>query len=230
MNRWDYSKAKSSYHFDPTVKEDANPPFKIVGRIEGDLAGVYRDCLKCAQPEPNGFLNRLKVKHGWEDKPFTQALDQAELEFLQLDPNHVFFYNLKATGTALYQQIVAALKFRRSGGNFHIQRPGGLFPYHIDELPGLKDNQADHWLDRDPKWAARLEIQVFDWQPGHVWAYGNTYWKQWRAGDIAWHDWRSTPHGTANIGRTDRVTLQISGLCSDETLEILEKGDFVMRF
>jgi hypothetical protein len=98
-----------------------------------------------------------------------------------------------------------------------------MFPYHVDEIPNIKDNQIDHEFDKHPEQVARLEIMVYDWQPGHVWAYGNTYWKQWKAGDIAWHNWRDIPHGTANFGRSDRVTLQVTGLTTDLTLERLQK-------
>jgi hypothetical protein len=227
--RWDYSKELSNYHFDNSINEDANPHFKIIGRVKGDLLGFYKRSLEKFNPEPNGFLNRLDVQLDWKDIPYTIDYDRAELEYLQLDPNHVFFHNLRYDKTDMaIIKILMSFKFKDndlSGASFHIQRPGGVFPYHIDEIPGVKKNDPNSFLDKDPKWAARFEIQLYDWQPGHVWAVGNTYWKQWKAGDIAWHDWRNTPHGTANIGRSDRTTLQITGLCTEETLAIIANGN-----
>lgn len=229
LTRWDYSKQFSNYHFDNNVNEDTNPHFKVIGRIEGNLAALYEEQLKVYTPEPNGFLNRMQVQNRRDDPPYTTDYDRAELEYLNLDPDHIFFYNLHRTGNKTIQRIIDSFKFKKAGGSFHIQKPGGIFPYHIDEIPGIKGNDPNSWLDKDPQWAARFEIQVFDWQPGHVWAIGNTYWKQWKAGDIVWHNWRDTPHGTCNLGRSDRVTLQVTGLCSEETLEIIKNCNHVFR-
>lgn len=233
MTRWDFSKSRSSYHFDPTIPEDDDPPFKIVGRVDGDLAYHLGQALQGTNGTPNGFLNRLKVQNGVGDKPFTADMDRAELEHLNLKPDHTFFNNVKPV-TDVVAKIRDAFGFAppapgQSGGSFHIQKPGMMFPYHVDEIPFVRGNQKDHWLDQNPFAVARLEIMVYDWQPGHVWAYGNTYWKQWKAGDIAWHDWRSTPHGTANIGRTDRATLQITGWTTEQTRQMIRDGNVTIK-
>lgn len=229
ITRWDYSKNLSNYHFDPTINEDNNPHYKLIGRADINLAAEYYACLKRHPLEANGFLNRLQVQYKQDNPPFTQEYDKAELEYLKLDPNHIFFYNLRKAGSDIVEKLIDSFKFKKAGASFHIQKPGGMFPYHVDEIPGTKGNDPNSWLDKDPKWAARFEIQVFDWQPGHVWAIGNTYWKQWKAGDIIWHNWRDTPHGTCNLGRSDRVTLQITGLCSEETIEIINNGNFLFK-
>jgi hypothetical protein len=226
ITRWDYSKRLSNYHFDPAINEDADLPYKLIGRIDGDLIKEYKLQLSKHDPQPNGFLNRLSVQSTIEDKPYTQDYDAAELKFLGLKRDHVFFYNLKTNDNPIVNKIIEAFKFKHAGASFHIQKPGGIFPYHIDEIPAIKNNNPTSILDKNPKWAARFEIQVFDWQPGHVWAVGNTYWKQWRAGDILWHDWRNMPHGTCNLGRSDRVTLQLTGICTQETIDIIENGNF----
>ena len=41
MTRWDYSKNLSNYHFDNTINEDNNPHYRVIGRVEGDLAALY---------------------------------------------------------------------------------------------------------------------------------------------------------------------------------------------
>jgi len=228
LTRWEYSKSFSNYHFDPTIDEDADPPFRRIGRIEGNLYAIYQEQLKKHQPRPNGFLNRLAVQSTITTPPYTIDYDRAELEYLGLDENHVFFDNLLARDNPAVQKIIDAFGFKSAGCNFHVQNPGCVFPYHIDEIPGIKNNNPNSILDKDPKWAARFEIQVLDWQPGHVWSIGNTYWKQWRAGDIIWHDWRHTPHGTANLGRSDRITLQITGICTEKTIDITQRSDFLV--
>jgi len=229
LTRWEYSKQFSNYHFDPTINEDQDPHWKYLGRVEGDLAGIFYSALEQGKIEPNGFLNRLSVQIGLTEKPFTYEYDKAELEYLNLDPNHTFFDNLNCKHLEGVQKIMSAFHCQHAGATFHIQRPGQTFPFHIDEIPGVKNNRHGSLLDKHPKWGCRFEIPIFDWQPGHVWAVGNTYWKQWKAGDIFWHDWRNTPHRTANISRCDRVTLQITGLCSGETIEIIENGGLTIH-
>lgn len=229
ITRWEYSKKLSNYHFDPTVNEDDCPPYKIIGRIEGDLIGEYQKQLYKHALQPNGFLNRLAVQSSINDVPYTQTYDEAELEYLGLSPDHVFFHNLKTNDNETVSKILTSFKFKHGGASFHVQRPGEIFPYHIDEIPAIKNNNPNSKLDQNPKWAARFEIQVFDWQPGHVWSIGNTYWKQWRAGDILWHDWRHTPHGTCNLGRSDRVTLQLTGICTQETIDIIQSGNLLIK-
>lgn len=229
MNRWDFSKSRSKYHIDPTIVEDDNLPFKIVGRVEGDLVAHLQAALQANPVRANGFKNRLQVQNDVTHKPFTYDMDQEELRDLGLHEDHTFFHNLKpATDVLLKIRDAFGFKTERFGGGFHIQKPGMMFPYHVDEIPNIKDNDPNHWIDQHPEAVARLEIMVYDWQPGHVWAYGNTYWKQWKAGDIAWHNWRDTPHGTCNFGRTDRVTLQATGWTTDKTIKMIESGNNVV--
>lgn len=224
QTRWDFSKSRSNYHFDPTINEDANPPFRVIGRIDGDLVYHLQEALKANPVRANGFKNRLSAQKDSGDKPFTHDMDQAELRHLNLQEDHVFFDNVKPA-TNILDMIRMAFCFdaTKYGGGFHIQKPGMMFPYHVDEIPGVKDNQIDHEFDKHPEKIARLEIMVYDWQPGHVWSYGNTYWKQWKAGDIAWHNWRDIPHGTANIGRSDRATLQVTGMTTERTRRMINQ-------
>ena len=40
---------------------------------------------------------------------------------------------------------------------------------------------------------------------------GNTRIKDWKKGDVLWFDWYNVPHGTANLGRKNRLMLVITG-------------------
>ena len=60
--RWEYSKSLSNYHFDTTINEDADPHYKIIGRIDGDLAAVYEQQLSIYTPKANSFVTRFKVQ------------------------------------------------------------------------------------------------------------------------------------------------------------------------
>jgi len=224
ITRWEYSKAKSKYHFDPARDEDGAPPFRILGHVRGDLKAELERLLKIEKASGNTFTNRIQVQHGLDIAPYTREMDLEELRYRGLAEDHCFFHHLSIRQSELFREIAASFAMESSGAGVHLQYPGQSFPYHVDELPGLKRNDPDHWLDRRPEAAARFEIQLLDWEPGHVWAYGNSYWKQWRAGETAFHSWRDVPHGTANISRSIRATLQVTGLVTERTRRIIEDG------
>jgi hypothetical protein len=223
-NRWDYSKSKSNYHFDSTLNEDAKPPFKILGHIKEDLGAELERLMKVESMHANTFSNRIQVQGKKDKQAFTVDMDLEELRLRGLPEDFAFFYNISIDKSEIFKKVAESFGFKYWKSSVHIQKPGQSFPYHIDELPGIKDNEREHWLDTDPDAAARFEIQIYNWVPGHVWAYGNTYWKQWTAGEIVYHEWRNIPHGTANISREIRATLQITGFVSDITRKIIAEG------
>lgn len=57
-----------------------------------------------------------------------------------------------------------------------------------------------------------LKYSMFlqDWQPGHIFVYGDKMISNYKAGDV--YDWRDSmiEHGAVNIGFNNRYTLQIS--------------------
>lgn len=224
ITRWEYSKSKSNYHFDPFVNEDEASPFKLLGCVRADLAKELQKLLELEMPKENNFSNRLHVQLGRADAPYTIDMDLEELKARGLPEDHSFFYNLPIAKSELYRQVGKSFGMSNWGASVHIQYPGQSFPYHIDEIPGMKDNDPNHWLDSRPDAVARFEVQLLDWEPGHIWSYGNTYWKQWKSGDIAFHEWRHIPHGTANIARKMRATLQVTGYVTDITSAILKNG------
>lgn len=224
MRRWDYSKSKSSYHFDHFRNEDSTPPFKILGHAKGDLVSEFKSLHEKETPFANTFVNRLQQNTNREIKPYTLDYDLNELTQLGLPHDYSFFSILLINQSPFFQELAQSFGMTDVNARIHIQKPGQIFPYHIDEIPGLKKNDPDHWLDQKPEAAARFEIQIFDWMPGHVWSYGNTYWKQWRSGEIAFHEWRHIPHGTANISDSIRASFQVTGFVTDKTLDIIKNG------
>lgn len=224
MRRWDYSKSKSNYHFDFSINEDSNPPFKILGHVKGDLIAEFNRLMQVEKLIPNTFVNRLQHNSPNEVKPYTLDYDLKELSELGLPDDYSFFSVLYIKKSTLFQQVAQSFGLEETNAKIHVQRPGQIFPYHIDEIPGLKKNDPDHWLDQKPEAAARFEIQLLDWRPGHVWTYGNTYWKQWKSGEIAFHEWRHIPHGTANISDSIRASLQVTGFVTEKTLDIIKNG------
>lgn len=220
-SRWEFSKSTSNYHFDPTVDEDDNPPFKQLGRFEGDWSKELELIMGSQEAHPNSFLSRLGPDH----KPYTDRLDAADLERMGLNPEWVLFDKYRVpVETERLRKMINHFGMHNVGCNIHVQRPGQSFFFHIDNLTSLRRNVNKAVIAKNPDAAARFGIALTDWVPGHVYAFGNTYWKQWRAGDVVWHDWINTPHGTANLSQIPRVTLQVTGMVTETTRRLLRDG------
>jgi hypothetical protein len=84
--------------------------------------------------------------------------------------------------------------------------PGCVLPTHGDTYIKFKEIYAV------PSQAAVVRVIIFleDWHSGHYMEMDGTPVINWRAGDwVSWHN--DFPHLAANMGRTDRYTLQLTG-------------------
>ena len=84
--------------------------------------------------------------------------------------------------------------------------PGSVLPMHSDTYTRFKEiyNLSDTTT------VVRTIVLLEDWASGHYLEMNGTPITRWRAGD--WVTWRDDfPHLAANIGKTDRYTLQLTG-------------------
>lgn len=75
--------------------------------------------------------------------------------------------------------------------------PGQFMPMHTD--PHTHDKPCN-----------RYWVPLQDYQPGHVFLYGNTMISDYKAGDVFMFDNEKDIHGSANIGHSPRITLLIT--------------------
>lgn len=95
----------------------------------------------------------------------------------------------------------------------HRLRPSWIIPEHKD----LYRRYREHHDNIDIKNITRIILFLEDWQSGHILQIGNDLVQPWRAGDfVSWVG--DTPHIAANLGSTDRYTLQITGIRYHERL------------
>lgn len=84
--------------------------------------------------------------------------------------------------------------------------PGCVLPMHSDTYNRYK---LIHGLESTHS-VARVIVYLEDWNSGHYTEMNGEPLTQWRAGDwICWRD--DFPHLAANMGKTDRYTLQLTG-------------------
>jgi len=91
--------------------------------------------------------------------------------------------------------------------------PGCVLPNHVDTYARFK-NVHDI---QDHSRIYRAVIFLEDWQSGHYLEMDGDPVIKWQAGDaVVWQNY--TPHLAANMGMTDRYTLQITGLVDAGTI------------
>lgn len=93
------------------------------------------------------------------------------------------------------------------GTSYYRMTPGTVMPEHNDlyksYIKRFDLQGQEHTINR-------ALILLEDWQPGHYLDCLGQAFVHWRAGDVV--EWTyDTPHTAANIGYTDRYTLQITG-------------------
>jgi hypothetical protein len=85
-----------------------------------------------------------------------------------------------------------------------------IIPVHQDHYTVYKKILGTDQTDR--VWRAVVFME--DWKSGHYFEIDSHPWIEWHAGDyIVWKN--DVPHMAANIGRTDRYTLQITGVIDE---------------
>lgn len=75
--------------------------------------------------------------------------------------------------------------------------PGNFLPMHVDPCGSLK-NSTRYW------------IPFQDWELGHVFMYNDRVLTNYKFGDIWQFENAMESHGSANIGKTPRIVLQIT--------------------
>lgn len=207
--------------------------FQIVGRFVGDWIGELEHLIrKYHGGEHFNFLT--KMKKGVQ--PYTYELDKNDMVSSGLPLDTSFVSKIRPSTLKEENELgnIPTLQkmidwFEFTGlvlPKIHIQRPGQIFPFHFDDLTTHRNNTADSsFVDENPDAFARVEIQLLDWNYGHVWGIGNSYWSDWQAGEIMYHDWYAIPHGTANCGATARINLQITGEVTPEVLAKLKRNN-----
>ena len=194
----------SIWHFDTTVPETlddvVSSPVCFKGNWDEDIKKVT-NYLRDTATYDMDVWNDL----GYASITATQSTLKLDVTEFPQFKKMVDFLELKNNED--YQTRV--LVFR--------QLPGQILPSHIDNY---KKPTEIHVSDTALN-AVRFAVALNNWTTGHYWHFGNAVWQQWNAGDcVHWH--RTMPHGTANVGHTPRWTLQITGLPSKKTQELID--------
>lgn len=207
---WDFTKSRSTYHFDSTVRDTPESVLTHLGHIDPTWQADIADIVKHSTPatwETRGYKGE-GVLPPREDL----LAEEYDISRVGADPKMIITHLNWQIPDSL-KAITAAFGLDDCMERIHVQLPGEVWNLHMDKL--------QKWSPEDPSRVGRYFVQLTDWQPGQFWEYGNYHWNQWSAGDVSTFDWANMPHSTANAGHYPRVTFQLTGVITDQTRRFL---------
>lgn len=106
-----------------------------------------------------------------------------------------------------FVEFYESMGWKDVGTAYYCMSPGTVMPTHSDlykaYIKRFKLYGQEHTIKR-------ALVFLENWQPGHYLDCMGKAFVEWKAGDTVEWDY-DTPHTAANIGFTDRYTLQITG-------------------
>jgi hypothetical protein len=211
-SNWTLTQQRSQYHFDTNQWDEKWDRVEQLGHIVPNWTTELEQAIEQARPvtwRTRGKPGDTKVRTSEE-----HDREEYDLESYGMDKNHIVT-NMNYNVAPVFQNIADQFGLDDSMARIHVQLPGQVWNLHLDKL--------EKWMPADPSQVVRYFVQLTDWQQGHFWNYGNYMWSHWRAGDVSTFDWINVPHSTANAGHVPRVTLQITGIKTTKTQEMLNK-------
>jgi hypothetical protein len=227
---WEWTKSRSTYHFDNDRVDSPGSVFKVLGKFENTWSHLIDDIKQ--QSFPSNWGN-ITMTGGGVQKPVSYDKRGQDIAAGGGDIDKIQLTNITENPTqyAEFKKIVDY--FHLEGPvepRFHVQLTGQMFTTHIDPNhhrfagPGADPLGP---FDYDPMDIVRITVMLEDWQPGQFVIYGNTIYQQWHAGDYHFFDWPNVPHATANASQHSRITLQITGLRTAETSKVIGVNPFL---
>ena len=220
-SRWEFTKSKSNWHFDPTVESIDYTP---VCTFSGDWDQAVADCLP--QALVSSWSNRNQLDSN--DPIYTATQEENDLINAGANPDMQIFNRMDAKDIPVFQAIADYLGMEESTIKFHNQTTGQLLNWHIDNFAGRKERGntfKEIEADKNPDLMRRFAIMLDDWKHGQVFQLGNSNWHQWKRGECITWEWKDIPHATCNMGWDNRPMLQVTGWVTDKTKKVMS-GDF----
>lgn len=110
--------------------------------------------------------------------------------------------------------------FVNNGVKIHLMVPGQMFPAHIDDLSMYATGDENINLDN----IVRIQVVLRDWVYGQFSNYHGYVYENWKAGDAFVFDWKTTEHYAVNASTEVRPILQLTGIATEKTKEIIRQG------
>ena len=151
-------------------------------------SGSYKNLLYINEP----FNDPVSLKE-WRDLGYTQTKFTGDMyDMRQEEPEWMF-------------AITEAFPWRHFSWSVYRMNPGTTLPMHGDTYARFRE--LHNWSGD----VHRAVVFMEDWQSGHISEIEDTVITGWKAGDyIVWKN--DTQHLAADVGKTARYTLQVTGV------------------
>ena len=214
-SNWEWCRAHSQYHFDNTRRDQPGEWYWSLGRFQGD----WSKDLQAISQDHVPITWATRKFYGDDDNTVSPMLRQEEYDLAQSGAPVDLQLTDMTDHLDRYPTLWRMAEFfglEQDKRRVHYQLPGQMFNLHIDKL----------WerCPEDPSRIVRITVHLTDWEPGQFMQYGTAFHSHWKSGDIHVFDWANVPHATANASRNPRPILQITGLKTRRTLEIMERA------
>jgi len=157
---------------------------------------THRDLPYVNEP----FNDELALKE-WRDLGYTQTKFTGDM------------YDMRNTRPPWIEPFRDHFPWRHFSWSVYRMAPGRVLPEHRDTYSKF----AELHQVTDIESIYRAVVFLEDWQSGHYFEIDRSPVIKWQAGDcVIWQG--STPHLAANVGKTDRYTLQITGIPDENPL------------
>jgi hypothetical protein len=204
---WELTKQRSNYHFDNFRVDPEQDKVTFLGNIDPFWQEELGAITELAKPKT------WRTRGKGVDRP-SEEYDQEEYDLEQFGYGKDYVVgDLTWDVPETLGRLLVWFGMDNCKMRLHVQQPGQVWNLHLDKL--------DKWNPTDPSRVMRVMIALNDWEPGHFFSYGNYIHTGWHAGDVTTFDWRNLPHATANAGHGPRITLQITGVVTDQTQNFL---------
>ena len=208
ISSWDETRKRTRYHYD---NKTIDPRYDTVINL-GSFVPCWQSDLDKIIKKSKSATWRTRGQAGNSRPESELAAEEYDLERAGYDKNYKIT-NLNWTIPPVLQRISDLFAFDDVMTRIHVQMPGQVWNLHLDKL--------EKWAPDDPDSVLRVQIQLTDWAPGQFWSYGNYQHSMWSAGDVTTFDWQNVPHSTANASLEPRVTLQVTGVQTEQTRNFL---------
>jgi hypothetical protein len=209
LSSWEWCRARSRYHFDWNRHDQPDEWFQVKGNIEPCWHEELGQIRSRARPITWATRNYLGLGISpmlpQEHHDLDMAGADRDLELTDCVEDF--------TGYPKLQALADFFDVQQAKKVIHTQITGQMFNLHIDKLYAR--------CPEDPDKIVRITIMLEDWLPGQFYLYGTKIYSHWKAGDVHIFSWRDVPHATANASLWPRSTMQITGIRSCRTDELL---------
>lgn len=140
------------------------------------------------------FNDDASVQH-WRDLGYTQTRFTGDM------------YDMRRPEPPWMNLIRQCFAWKHFSWSLYRMSPGTVLPNHSDTYARFRD--IHQIQDADMIWRAVIFLEP--WQSGHYFEINGVPFVNWQSGDtVVWNN--DVPHLAANMGATDRYTLQITGI------------------